>query len=319
MEKLKLRYGLIGVGPIGCTIAAHLCQGGADVIAYSIDTEATKALRAQAIRVGGMLTAEGRLRAVFTDLAAFLKERPDIILLATKSCHNATVIADLRRHGGIGDAVVISCQNGLDVEEQIAKAFGPNHSLRMVMNLGCTSTSSGEIDVKFSRPNCLSSNKDVSLSLTQAVAGDLSSQGFQVELCPNYRLDVFKKVILNSSLSPMCALTGLTMRGAIESPEVNPIISDLVNEGIRLARADGLDLPEGFHKEAMDYLRGGGDHRPSMVLDINLGRPTENEDNGGALVRLGEKRGVPMPVTKTIYNLLKDLEKRRLEKTAKER
>ena len=313
----RLRYGLIGVGPVGCTVAAHLVQAGNEVFAYSIDPKQTKHLSEHPIRVRGLIRADGKINRVYTDLTSFLKNDPDVIILATKSCNNETVINEIRQKGGVGKAVVLSCQNGLDIEDRIAEAFGPDHTLRMMMNFGCNYNSSDEIDVKFFRTQVLSLNEWVDKKIMQQIVTDLSGQKFIVELKLNYRQDVFKKVVLNASLGTVCAITGLTMRAAMESPEIYTIILDLLKESLLLSKANGFNLPEHFVEDAVTYFREGGEHKPSMSLDLENGRLTENEDQCGALVRLAEKTGVSIPVTKTIYNLMKNLEKKHHEKKEK--
>ncbi len=310
----RLRYGLIGVGPIGCVVAAHLAQGGAEVVAYSIDSEVTRALRAGPIRVNGALRAEGRIAKVHTELAPLLAEKPDVIILAVKACHNLALLEQIRALGGAGRAVALSCQNGLNTEEAIAEVFGKDRSLRMVMNIGCRFLSGSEIDVKFFLPHVLSIVKGVDSSTIEQIASDLNRVGFQVEAKVDYQLDIFKKAILNSSLGTICSLTGLTMRAAVESPEIEAVIRSLVLEGIELAKASSLNLSSAFTEEAMTYLRDAGDHKPSMALDIEYGRPTENEDHCGALTRLGKRLGVATPVTQAMYFLMKDLERRASKK-----
>jgi 2-dehydropantoate 2-reductase len=44
-----------------------------------------------------------------------------------------------------------------------------------------------------------------------------------------------------------------------------------------------------------------GEHKTSMLQDLEAGRPMELEAIVGAVVELGERMGVPMPHTRAVY------------------
>ena len=52
-------------------------------------------------------------------------------------------------------------------------------------------------------------------------------------------------------------------------------------------------------------------HAGSMTLDIQRGTPTEIEELTGFVVREGQRLNLPVPICKTVYGLVKGLEKAR--------
>jgi len=48
-----------------------------------------------------------------------------------------------------------------------------------------------------------------------------------------------------------------------------------------------------------------GEHKTSMLQDLEAGRPMELEALVGAVVELGERVGLPMPYTRTVYDCTK--------------
>jgi 2-dehydropantoate 2-reductase len=48
-----------------------------------------------------------------------------------------------------------------------------------------------------------------------------------------------------------------------------------------------------------------GEHKTSMLQDLEAGRPIELEALVGAVVELGERVGLPMPYTRTVYSCTK--------------
>jgi 2-dehydropantoate 2-reductase len=309
----SLHYGIIGMGPIGSVLAAHLHKAGLKVSAYCPFTEKFNLLKDAPIRVRGGLTAEARIGQVYADLGDFLGGKPDVILLATKSSDSPAVIEQICKHKLDHKVVFVSCQNGLDVEEQVSSVFGKNRALRLVLNLGCRQERENDVFVGFCYASFLSDIATHGPVSADFIAEDFNAGGFEVELKKDYRTEVFKKVILNSALSPVCAILGVTMRAAMEDIGSVGIVKQLVEESIKLAIAAGAKISHGFFDEAMEYLSKGGDHKPSMLLDIEQHRKTENDDHAGRLLRLADELGIKMPVTETIYRLMMALENRKKE------
>ena len=306
----KLHYGIIGLGPVGGTLMAHLAQAGAETTALVLEPERRQILKNSPLRVDGVLKARGRLTRIVDSIQALVAAKPDLILIATKSCNNDTLIEDLKRVNVPDSVGFVCCQNGLAIEEPFQSNFSGQPVLRMVMNFGCRQVGPDGIEVKFFKPHFLSKGSGRGVELASALAQDLNSQGYTVQILEDIASEVFKKVILNSSLGTVCSIMDMTMVAAMSSEPIQLIIKDLVLEGIRLGKALQLEIDEGFLPIAEQYFLSAGNHKPSMTVDIELGRPTENAQHCGALVRLADRTAVPVPVTKTIYLLMKELEMR---------
>jgi 2-dehydropantoate 2-reductase len=205
----------------------------------------------------------------------------------------------------------VSCQNGLDVEDQIIKLFGPGRALRMVLNMGCGMVDESEIRVSFAMRHFISDVATVNSHLIQQIARDLSSANFPTEADEFYRVAVFKKALLNSSMGSICALTRQTMAFVMSQPDLRKLIRQMLDEGIRIANAMDVPIADEFLEEAMTYLANGGEHKPSILVDIEMGRKTENDYHCGKLVEYARRYGVDVTVTPVIYSLIKTLEIKR--------
>jgi 2-dehydropantoate 2-reductase len=62
----------------------------------------------------------------------------------------------------------------------------------------------------------------------------------------------------------------------------------------------GLDLPITIDQRIAGAEKVG-EHKTSMLQDLEAGRPMELEAVVGAVVEIGDRLGVPMPVTRTVY------------------
>ena len=78
-----------------------------------------------------------------------------------------------------------------------------------------------------------------------------------------------------------------------------------MDEGKAVAAAAGIELHEDPWEMNVLATQRGSAHYPSMLEDVEARRPTEIELITGALVREGERLGVPVPLHTTLYRLIK--------------
>ncbi len=120
----------------------------------------------------------------------------------------------------------------------------------------------------------------------------------------------WRKVIFNAATNPIGALTGLTHGRVCEDPELRRLVSGLVDESKAVAAAQGIEL-DADPEELIDHAAKpevAYDHKASMLQDVEERRPTEIDYLNGALVRVGEERGVPTPLNRAVWALVKGLE-----------
>ena len=309
-SQADIHYGVIGMGPIGTTIAAMLRKAGRRVSVLCIDEVKTNALKDNRLTVSGELTADVKLTDVYMDMRQFLAGGLDFILITTKSPDLPGLLTALKKHNPPENIIYVSVQNGLDVEEQIINQFGSAKALRMVINMGCKLITDYQVQVVFALTQVLSRREDVDPVKNQILADDLTSAGFPTELVRDYQVEVYKKVMLNSSLSTVCALTGLSMVNALNDEGLYHIVRQILVESLAVGRAMGLALPPEFLEYALKYLLRGGDHKPSMLVDVEMRRRLENDDHCGRILHYAEKLNVPVPVLQTVYYLTRNLEQR---------
>jgi len=308
-DSKTLRYGVIGVGAVGLTIAAHLAQAGRPVSLYCRHERVRDNIKDYPVAVSGELKAEADIDKVYIDLDRFLADKPNVIMLCVKGYATPNLLTDIEMAGLPEDAVLVSCQNGIDVENQVVRVFGKERTLRMVLNLGCSLHDTNKALVHFALTHYLSPALDGNTEIATKIAQQLSKAGFETEMREDYRTLAFKKAILNIALGAPSALTRMTMNEVMEDPALYSMAAGLIREGIEVGQAMGLDIEWEFLNEAMEYLSQGGDHKPSILMDIEDGKRTENEYHCGNLLRIAKQLDIEVLVVDTIYSLLKALEK----------
>jgi len=91
----------------------------------------------------------------------------------------------------------------------------------------------------------------------------------------------------------------------VENPHAWSVASRCAQEALDVGRARGvdLDIPD-CDAYVLDYGRAIPDARPSLLLDLLAGRPTEVEWINGSVPREGAKVGVPAPANELVTRLV---------------
>jgi 2-dehydropantoate 2-reductase len=115
------------------------------------------------------------------------------------------------------------------------------------------------------------------------------------------------KLLGNVVFNPMSALTGATLVEMVTHPETSATVRAVMTEADEVAQGLGVRLPFTV-EQRMEGARKVGAHKTSMLQDLEAGRPMELESVVGVVIELGEKLGLPMPLTRTLYSCARLLE-----------
>jgi len=94
----------------------------------------------------------------------------------------------------------------------------------------------------------------------------------------------------------------------MNDPIVFKIVDSLVKECIKVARANEINLGWDFYPHAIEYMSNAGNHKPSMLMDIENNRRTEIDYINGKFVEYGHQAGIETPYNITLKSLVKGLE-----------
>jgi 2-dehydropantoate 2-reductase len=143
------------------------------------------------------------------------------------------------------------------------------------------------------------------------IAEALVASGLRCPITSHIRQEIWVKILGNASLNPVSALTRATLAQMVRDPGVGEVIRNIMREVEAVSQKLGMELPVSI-EQRMAGAEKVGEHKTSMLQDLEAGRPMELEALVGSVVELGEKVGVPMPHTRAVYNCAKLLEQRGL-------
>jgi len=297
---------IVGCGAIGSLFAAHLAKSG-EVEVYAFDTSQAHvdAINRSGLRLSGVADVHVKLKKASSDPAELLV--CDYGIVATKAIHTAQAIKVAARCFDDNSAVC-SVQNGAGNEELIAEHVkcvirGTTFPAGHVVGPGQVGFDiRGDTWIGPFEPS------NAPMEKVQELAGLLTRAGMNTIALPDARGAQWTKLIFNAATNPVGALTGLHHGAASRFPPTRELFEVLIQEGEAVARAMGIEL----HGDPRELVAMGanapGKHKASMLQDALAQRTTEVDFMNGAIVTWGEKYGVPTPLNRGMWALVKGLE-----------
>jgi 2-dehydropantoate 2-reductase len=293
---------------VGCIVAAFLAKGGYEVSLCDVVPALLVPALDPGIRLEGAEAFQQKVTRTCVSIDDLAQYDPQVIFITVKANALPLIASAIESFYKEG-MYVISWQNGIDTELELTKTLGRPPVMRAVVNYGCSLLGPGHVRLPFHHPpHYLQELDPRSKKATVAIAQALTRCGLATEDTLQIISMVWRKAVLNACMNPVCAVTGLTMNRAMNDPIVFQLVNALVKECIQVARANEISLGWDFYPYAIDYMRKAGDHKPSMLMDIEAARRTEVDFINGKFVEYGQRAGVDTPLNRTMLALLKGLE-----------
>lgn len=142
----------------------------------------------------------------------------------------------------------------------------------------------------------------------RTIAGALRDAGLRCSVTAHLREEVFVKLMGNAAFNPISALTRATVAEMARHPDASALARRIMAEVEAVAAALGMRLPVSIDRR-MAGAEEVGEHRTSMLQDLEAGRSLELEAVVGAVIELGERLGIETPHTRAVYACTKLLSK----------
>jgi len=309
---LRRSFLVVGAGPVGGIFGCHMAAAGHEVTVADPWREHAEAIRSSGIVLDDYKSLHGLPSRVVGSVAEASGESFDYVVVAVKTPHMPAVAASMKDLPG--GYVVVSLQNGLDNEEYLAESCPAETVLRVAVNYAGNIAAPGSIHMTFfNKPNyvgCLCGEYECQHA--RELADLMTAAHLETKVSPDIKRHTWKKTILNAALGPVSAVMGMTMAEAMGCGDTARVVEDLLKECIDVARAAGYTYGDNFFEFCIDYLSRGGHHKPSMLVDLEKGRPTEIDFVNGKVVWYGNQLGVPTPINRTFVALIRAMESGRM-------
>lgn len=296
------RVCIVGCGSIGSLYAAHLARV-ADVWAFVRRAEHARALNEQGLQVSGTHEFHINLRATNDPSALPQFDFGIVSCKAAQTREAMAPVAHLFRNGAI-----LSSQNGLGSEEVIAE-IAQTYVMRGTTFMSGTRVSDTHVRYELDTATWMGPFEPTKtpFPLVQQAAALINSSGLKAVALEDARPAQWSKLIFNSSVNAVAALTELPhsfhFAEEKEFGDLGHLLHALIDEGKRVAESIGVKLYEDPWE--MNKIGAQTDHPPSMLYDIQHKLATEADFLGGAIAREAQRAGVPAPLHTALYRLIK--------------
>lgn len=303
----KIKVGVVGMGPVGMILAVKLKEAGCEVAICDKDDFKLKKIREDGIVLEHMFDSTTIFENVFDSVADMRHLDLDYLVFSLKSYQTISAVKEAEMLNS-EKITFIAAQNGIDTETLLSSTFGESKTLRMIINYAGNMASPNTVRVSFfTPPNYIGSIDDNRTKESELFAEILNAIDFFTESIESFELSkrIWEKTILNASLSALCGVGRLTMAEAMSDDDTVELIEQIINEGIDVAEKEKIRFPDDFVRKCMQYLKKGGDHFPSLAVDIINNRQTEIDYFNGKIVEYGKKHYVKTSLNLAFTNMVK--------------
>lgn len=306
-KKDKIKIGVIGLGPVGMILAVKLQEAGCEVALCEVNETKAEKIKNEGLILENVIEQKAQFSQVYTSIADLAPFDADYLIFSLKTTHTPAAVNQALELN-TEKLTVISAQNGIDTEQLLADGFGESKTLRLVVNFAGNTIAPNLTKVTFfTPPNYLGSVNDARTAKAKQLADLLTSVNLDTKAIDSFELlkRTWEKTLLNSSLSALCGVSRLTMAEAMADKDTVELIEQVIAEGIEVAEAEKIKFPDDFLRQCMRYLKKGGDHFPSLAVDLINNRPTEIDYFNGKIVEYGRKHYIRTSLNLAFANMVK--------------
>jgi 2-dehydropantoate 2-reductase len=317
-----VRVAILGAGATGGFLGARLARAGTDVvlIARGPHLEAMRESGLRLIEPGG----ESIVRVEATDDLEAVRGA-DFVFVTLKA-HSVPAIAErLAANLGSGTAVV-SAQNGIpwwyfqrhggelegthletvDPGGLIGRAIDPRRVIACIVYPATSVAGPGIVRHVEGERFSLGELDGSQTERIAALSGVLTGAGLKAPVQLRIRQELWVKLMGNAVFNPLSAITRASLGAMAGSPVLAPVVRAAMEEVDAVAGRLGIEIPVSIDQRIRGAARVG-DHKTSMLQDLEAGRPLEIDAITGSVVELAGRLGVPVPRLETIYASVKVL------------
>ena len=316
-----MRICVFGAGSVGGYLAGFLAQGGAEVSVVARGAHLT------AIRSNGLLV-ETPDTSVTAHMAASDDPRDlgpqDAVIVAVKAPglpQVAATIAPLlagqtlvafvtngvpwwyfHRHGGALDGRHLP---RLDPDDALWRTVGPDRAIGGIFWPACSTPAPGVVKLLTGagRGTVFGEPDGSTTPRITALADAFHAAQLPVTIAADIRTLIWQKLAFNLSAGPMCVLTETPVAATHTEHALVECSHRMMAEAEAVARAMGITLD--LDLQQITAINTHLQHRPSILQDLQAGRPMEIDALYSVPLDMARLLDVPTPTLDLLVSLIK--------------
>jgi 2-dehydropantoate 2-reductase len=293
---------VVGTGALACLFAARLAGSGNEVTMLGSWQEGLTALRQRGVRLREMNGSTHQYPVKVTEgTDAHGKFSQALVLV--KSWQTERVAKQLERLLTT-TGIALTLQNGFGNYETLKGALGQERVALGVTTVGARMLEPGYVHH--------TGEGKVMIGFHPKLGGLgelLNKARFHIEMISDPESLLWGKLVINAAINPLTALLRVPNGELLSRPDARELMLEAAREAALVANKQGISLPYSDPDAAVEEVaRNTAANNSSMLQDVLRGTPTEIDAINGAIIRAGEALGVPTPVNRMLWRLVKGLD-----------
>ena len=311
-----MKFAIVGAGAIGAYLGAKLAASGEEAFLIARGLH-LRAMQDRGVRV---TSPEGDFKAYPTATDDYRAIGPLDFVFLTVKAHSLPEVAPKLAPLLGPETAVVSAQNGipwwyfqrhggpwegtrlerLDPGGIISAAIEPERIIGSVVYPSALIVEPGVIEHVEGNRFAIGELDGSTTERCRRLSSALIEAGLRCPIRSRIRDDLWVKLLGNVAFNPISALTRATLVEIVTHPDASAMARAIMEEADAVAQGLGVKIPVSIDQR-MAGAQKVGEHKTSMLQDLEAGKPMELESIIGAVVELGEKLGVPTPHTRMVY------------------
>jgi 2-dehydropantoate 2-reductase len=307
------RVAIVGAGAIGGLLGAHLARSGQEVTVIARGPHLA-AMRSRGLTVRGP-EGEFTVRPEATDDVEAVRQAA--VVFVTLKAHAIPAVAPAIGAALGEEAAVVAAVNGIpwwyfpdrhlqtvDPGGVISRSIAYERVVGCVVYPAATIVEPGVIEHTEGNRFSLGEPDGSKGKRVQAISAMLGAAGFKAPVQARLRNEIWHKLLGNATLNPVSALTRQSLGRLLGSAGGRELIRTLMEEVAAVAHSLDVELPISIEKR-LEAAASVGEHKTSMLQDLEAGKPLEIDALLGAVIELAGDHSVSVPSLRVVYGLTK--------------
>ena len=296
---------IVGAGAVGAAVAGIVADREPSAVSILAGGERIRRYEQRGFLLNGV-------RRDFSLVSPADCSEPGLVIVAVKSYQLSQAIEDMRNHVG-PSTLVLSLLNGISSEDMLAAAFGRDR-VPIAMILGIDAVREGN-STRFSGTGRIhfgdAANVKGSWSeRVSRIARFFERTGVAYDVPEDMIRSLWYKFMINVGINQASAVLRAHYGVFQTMPEAKEVMESAMRETVTLSKSMGTGLSDTDVARWYDTLtKLAADGKTSMLQDVEARRKTEVEAFAGTVIELGEAAGLAVPVNRTLFNLIRAIER----------
>lgn len=320
------RIVVIGPGAIGGVTAGFMAQAGLDVTLVCKHPSIAQKAAGEGLHITGF-KGDHHIPVKSVCRVDELDGQFDLCLIATKAYDMPESARQMLPHLK-DDSLVVAMQNGICTDD-LAKVVGAERTVGCVIGFGGTMHGEAELEMTSDGAFIIGMAKGGTAPRLEALRAALATVT-ESKITDNIYAELYSKLIVNSCITSLGALCGLTLGEMMKRADARRIFLAVIGEAVEVAKAMKLDVPpyggklnyfslmkgssfiDNIRRHAMIRIVGMkySKLKSSSLQSLERGRLTEIDCFNGYIADRADILHIPAPVNHRLVAMVHEIERK---------